>query len=394
MTSKKHVNIPSAFNTLQEYINTENFKGYDPYDYLNSYIPFRWLGKWGQAIAIQVGKLNPINFRPLMGVSKGENPKGLGLLLKSYSILYRETKENKYLDVANYLFERIIDLKSPGKKHYCWGYDFVWANPIIVHPKYMPSSVVSSFVGQGIFEYYKATNNPKAVEVLKSAANYILEDIKCSKTSEGICFSYTEEKPDYCYNASALSAELLAVVYSITKEEKLKAIIQSAIDFILAHQKEDGHWNYSLNIETGNEREQIDFHQGFILCSLEHIKRLLEIEDKRLDKAIVNGLEYYKSVQFFETGKSLWRIPKEYPVEIHNQAQGIITFSELSSYDNSYLGFSTKIAEWTIENMQDKKGYFYYRKFKRYTNKIPYMRWSNSWMLLAMTTLMSKNRTI
>lgn len=194
--------------------------------------------------------------------------------------------------------------------------------------------------------------------------------------------------------AAALSAELLAIVYSISKEEKLKAIIQSAIDFILAHQKEDGHWNYSLNIETGNEREQIDFHQGFILCSLEHIKRLLEIEDKRLDKAIVNGLEYYKTVQFFETGKSLWRIPKEYPVEIHNQAQGIITFSELSSYDNSYLGFSTKIAEWTIENMQDKKGYFYYRKFKRYTNKIPYMRWSNSWMLLAMTTLMSKNRTI
>jgi hypothetical protein len=32
--------------------------------------------------------------------------------------------------------------------------------------------------------------------------------------------------------------------------------------------------------------------------------------------------------------------------------------------------------------MKDKKGYFYYQIGKRYRSKIPYMRWSQAWMLL------------
>ena len=380
-------NINNSLEKVRIYIEKENFKGYDPYDYLNSYFPFRWFGKWGQAIPIQVGKLNPFNIRVLMGIRKEENPKGLGLMLKAYSLLYGKTNEQKYLDTANYLFERILAIRSPNKKHYCWGYNFVWANPKAVHPIYMPSAVVTSFVCQGIFEYYKITNNKLLLDVLLSASKYILEDIHCSETKDGVCFSYTEEKPDYCYNASALAAELLAMVYSITKEDRLKDKIMSAIDFILAHQYSDGHWHYSLNIETGVESKQIDFHQGFILCSLEHIKQLLNINNERLNNAIIRGLEYYKSVQFYENGRSLWRIPKEYPVEIHNQSQGIITFTELSHYDNSYKEFANTIAKWTIDNMQHKKGFFYYRKFKNYTNRISYMRWNNAWMLLALATL-------
>ena len=60
-----------------------------------------------------------------------------------------------------------------------------------------------------------------------------------------------------------------------------------------------------------------------------------------------------------------------------------------------YLKFSETIAQWTIKNMQDKKGFFYYRKLKTHTNKISFMRWSQAWMFLALTelivTLKSKN---
>ena len=55
---------------------------------------------------------------------------------------------------------------------------------------------------------------------------------------------------------------------------------------------------------------------------------------------------------------SKWRLPKIYPVDIHNQSQGIITFSKLRSYHPSYFNFAKTIKEWTIENMQDKTGYF------------------------------------
>jgi hypothetical protein len=86
----------------------------------------------------------------------------------------------------------------------------------------------------------------------------------------------------------------------------------------------------------------------------------------------------------------MWRIPREWPVDIHNQAQGIITSSRLSHLNPEYLEFAKKIACWTIENMQDKTGYFYFRKNRFYTNKISYMRWSNAWMFLALAELLKK----
>ena len=74
-------------------------------------------------------------------------------------------------------------------------------------------------------------------------------------------------------------------------------------------------------------------------------------------------------------------------MEIHNQAQGIITFAKLRDFDRSYLKFAQRIAEWTIENMRDGKGYFHYQKHRLYTNRIPYMRWAQAWMLAALTLL-------
>ena len=41
-----------------------------------------------------------------------------------------------------------------------------------------------------------------------------------------------------------------------------------------------------------------------------------------------------------------------------------------------------------IENMQDKSGYFYYRKYPLFTNKIPFIRWAQGWMMLALSEVL------
>lgn len=375
-----------AIDRLTQYIEGKKFSGYDPYDFLNSKVPWRVLGRTVQAVVVQAGKLMPFNVRPILGIKKEENPKGIGLMLNAYSVQYNKTKSDYYLKQANYLFSRLLALRSKGK-FFCWGYNFVWANPSSVHPKFMPSSVVTSFVVQGIYKYYLVTGDEMAKKVIISASRYILEKIICSEIDGYCCFSYTEEKADFCYNASVLATEVLAIAYSLTNDESLISKVKSAVSFVLSKQHEDGHWNYSLNVATGQESEQVDFHQGFILNSLHHIKTLIQWQDDRIDNAIAKGLKYYKECQFFSDGRSLWRVPKEFPVDIHNQAVGIITFSEFSSYSPDYKAFAIKIADWTIENMQNDRGFFYYRKFKTYTIKIPYVRWSNAWMLLALSTL-------
>ena len=73
------------------------------------------------------------------------------------------------------------------------------------------------------------------------------------------------------------------------------------------------------------------------------------------------------------------------PNDIHNQAQGIIVFAKLSAIDKSYMELSRNIASWTINNMRDKTGFFYYQKYPYLTNRVSYIRWAQAWMLYALS---------
>lgn len=382
--------IKSSLDRLTSYIEGQNFKGWDPYDLLNSPIPFRWFGKMAQAVVIQAGKLLPWSPRRWMFVAKGENPKGLGLMLNAYCNLYRVFKDERYLQKADYLFERLKAVRSQGYEEYCWGYNFVWANPQSVLAKYKPSSVVTAFVCQGVFNYHQLTGNPEAAEIIDSAAQYILKYLNVTETEHGICLSYTEEEKDCCYNASLLSGELLAMKYALTGDGSLLPTIKRILEFAIAHQQDDGHWNYSINLDTGAERKQVDFHQGFVLNSIYNICTNAGLMNDEIKSVLAKGLDFYRTKQFLDNGQSLWRIPKSLPVDIHNQAQGIITLSKIT--DNAeYHKFAETIMQWTMAHMQSRKGYFHYRIFRHYTIRTPFMRWSEAWMLLAFSELLLSN---
>jgi len=49
--------------------------------------------------------------------------------------------------------------------------------------------------------------------------------------------------------------------------------------------------------------------------------------------------------------------------------------------------------EFLLDKMWDERGFFYFRKGRFMTNKIPYMRWSQAWGFHALTTY-AANRQI
>ena len=114
---------------LESYIRQNDFQGYDPYDILNSPIPFRWFGTLGQAVAIQFSKLNPINLRTLIGIKKGVNPKSLGLFLSGYAALYRKNQKEEYKREMDRLIVLIKENMSKDQLGASWGYNFDWATP-------------------------------------------------------------------------------------------------------------------------------------------------------------------------------------------------------------------------------------------------------------------------
>ncbi len=374
--------IWESLNRLTQYIEREDYKGYDPYDGLNSPI-LQFIGHSGKfsRIAITQGlRRLPVNLRPLLMIPKGYNPKGLGLFLTGYTKLLASTGQLDYQEKINNLADILERLASPGYSGFSWGYNFPWQNRNQLFPRGNPTIVNTSFIGHGFLDAYESTKAAKYLTVAKSACDFILNDLhKTHETPDQLCLSYTPCDHERVYNANVLGASLLARVFLFTGDQKLIIPARKMIQYVINAQRDDGSWYYGAN----PKQNWIDLHHtGFVLEFLFYYTKLTG--DRNLDSNIEKGLQYFTRTFLMENGRPrLWH-NRDYPTDIH-AVQAIVTLVKLHSiHDHSQL--LEKLVRWIIDNFQSKHGYFYYQKGKYFTNKIPYMRWSQAWAFHALTT--------
>lgn len=355
--------------------------------------------KFGHKISFLINQLvrrSPINLRKQLGVEKTYNAKAMGLFLKVYSDLKNSEqniiKDSELDDLIQFFYKWLMENYCENYSGICWGYHYDWPRSDgSMFKAGTPNVVVTTFVCRGLIAYYKATGNSSVKSIIKSAAKFVVNDLYSTEQQGGLCYSYTPEQRDMIFNANLLAAEILSFSDILHNEELYSEQIRKVLKFTLDQQNEDGSWYYSLDPNTGKPKKQIDFHQGYMVESIHRICCALELKNQNYRNAINRGLNFYFNNQFFKNGISLWRYPKKWPIDIHNQSQGIITFTILRNYNAKYLDFAKKIAGWTIQNMQGDDGEFYYQKWPLFTNKIPYMRWNQAWMLSALTTLLCQN---
>ena len=79
---------------------------------------------------------------------------------------------------------------------------------------------------------------------------------------------------------------------------------------------------------------------------------------------------------------------RAYPVDIQCAAQAIDTLARLSDGDPACLELSKRVAAWTMRNMQDSKGYFYYRQYPLITAKTPMLHWGQATTFKALSQLL------
>jgi hypothetical protein len=381
---KEEGEVAQAVRKLLDYIEKEGYAGYDPYDALNSPLLVRMRSKWMRVAATVFFRLSPVNLRKAFGVEKGVNPKAMGLLLSAYANLRRKgwavppVKEEA-------IFGWLKENRSPGWSGACWGYNFPWQDRVRLLDKGVPTIVNTAFIGHGLLDYYETGGNREALEMARSACEFILKDLPVHETDQGICFSYTPVKKNIVHNASVLGASLLGRVYAHTREDRLLEQAERSFAFTLHHQHENGLWAYNAYLESGAERFQTDWHQGFILDSLMWFIRAVNPADEKYRRALLAGAEFYRT-QFTEEGACFWRLPRRWPADIHNQAQGIITFAKLEEFVPGSRAMAGRVARWTLDHLWDRKsGRFYYQKWPLFTNKITYLRWSQAWTLLALS---------
>ena len=370
-----------SFDRLKGYCEKENFKGWDPYDGLNSWVIQKTpLGKSRlfRLAWIQLFKRNPINLRPLFGIKKAYNPKGLGLFLIGYCNLYKQDNNQNYFNTITFLANKIISLQTKGYSGACWGYNFDWQARAFFQPKYTPTVVATTFIAEALLEAYEITKNKEYLSTVESCAKFVLKDLNKSYDDNGnFTLSYSPLDRTQVYNAGLLGAKLLCLVYKYNKESDLLTKAKKIVAYVCDKQKKDGSWTYG----TLPFHQWIDnFHTGY---NLECIHTYQEVsKDMTYQKNIEKGLKYYLEMFFTTEGVSKYYNNKVYPVDIHSPAQLIVTLSKLREFDKN-KELINRVLNWTVQNMQSEEGFFYYQKRKRLTSKISYIRWAQAWMFYA-----------
>jgi hypothetical protein len=382
--------LVDSLKRLEEYAKAGKYEGIDPYDALASPYIRSLPSPLLRSALTQVFVYSPINLRGLFKIGPGRNPKADALFASSYCNMYRAglISQEALNGIGEGLSERLLASHIRGYHGYCWGIYFDLQDGRTTIDPRMPSIVPTSFAAHAFLDLYEITQDHGYLDLALSCCDFITGDLNILETEAGICFSYRPNDNKAIHNANLLGASILTRAHFHGGKREFLDLSQRAVDFSVEHQERDGSWSYSIDPKTGNKRFQIDYHQGFIIDSLGEFINNSNLHDIRYEDALRRGIDFYRNEQFEPSGRSLWRLPWRWPVDIHHQAQGITTFCKAWRHDPACLPFAYDIAAWTLEHMWDKSGYFYHQKYPVGTNKNSYMRWSQAWMMFALSLLL------
>jgi hypothetical protein len=371
-----------SLDRVQKWVESHNYRAYEPFDGLSSWArPLTFDNLFAQRILQQTIRQSPVNLRPLMGVKPKDSTKGQGYMAWGYLLLYRATEQEAYLEKAVRCLNWLDKNKVPRFRYHSWSNEFDYASRNGYYSKHDPIIVWTALIGHAYLEAYDLTQDERFLRVAESACRWILE-IPREKTARGHCLSYLPDRRSSVHNANMLGAGLLARTGAKTGDKEFWRVASSAMEYSCSRQRADGSWWYAESAEN----HWIDnFHTGYNLDALRYYIDYTGNEE--FQPNLVKGLEYFKNNFFESSGRPKYYHSRTYPVDIQCSSQAIDTLAWFSDLDPACLPLAQKVAAWTIENMQDRDGHFYYRQYPLIKAKAPMLHWGQATMFKALSQL-------
>lgn len=374
--------VTRSLESVQKWVEARNYQGYDPGDGLTTFLrPLTFGNIFAERILQQLIWKSPINIRPLVGVKPLDSTKGRGFMAWGYLLLHRATGSPDYLHRAKQCLQWLDEHREAGQKGHCWGNHFDFTTRSGRMKAHTPTIVWSGLIGQAFLEAYECTKEPQFLTISRSICEWIL-NLPKEVTANGSCLSYTAVFQNSVHNSNLLGAAMLARTWKHHGDEVLRTVARDAAHYSCARQRPDGSWWYG---EDPKYHWIDNFHTAYNLDSL---RRYIDYTgDTSMQENLLRGYAYFKDVFFEPNGRPKYYHNRVYPVDIQCAAQAIDTFCYFRDLDPAALAMAEKVARWTIENLQDSSGYFYYRQYPLMTAKTPYFHWGQGTMFKALSHL-------
>lgn len=382
----------TATRKMLAYCQANDWAGIDPYDALNSriFLALPFLDRRiPRLVMTQALKRSPFNIRSLMLIPPTQNPKAFGVFLKA-SLKLSKLGWPGADELVRFFIRKLDEMRSPNMPYWCWGYSFPWQTRTLIVPRATPNLVCTTFVADALLDAHEQTGDAQCLKMAASGADYILNDLMWTDGGSVAGFGYPLASMRHnIHNGNLLGAALFCRVAKHAGEKKFIEPALKVARFSASKQHEDGSWAYG---EMPTQKWIDNFHTGYNLWGLQSMARSLETTE--FDARIKKGFEFYREHFFQPDGVAKYYHDKAYPIDIHCVAQSVMSLLAFPEFDGARNErMASGVLSWALENMWSDKGYFYYRVLPYCKIRTSYMRWSQSWMLLALATFLEAAAT-
>jgi hypothetical protein len=324
-----------VWQQLHEYGTSRGWRGYDPYDALDSPVACLLPGKLARQAWTQLHRRSSVNLRPLCGIKPTLNAKALALAALG-------SRDERLLD-------QLESLRTPQGG---WGYPFGWQSRAFYAPRGTPNLICTAFAARAYEQLGR-----------KCDVGFLERQLLRQRDGER-WLTYVPNSDTQVHNVNMIGAALLGR--------------RDCMEFSVKRQRADGSWWYG---ESENQHWIDNFHTGYSLVALKDYEK--RTGDGTFAGAAEHGFSFWEKSFWLPGGTPRYYHTEDHPFDTHCSAQGILTFLAFGRIEKA-----VEAARWAVENMWDKRGFFWYQRGHRGTNRLSYMRWTQAWMYYALAELL------
>lgn len=376
-----------AFEQLHHYLQHNDYKGWEFDDMLSSKLlnALTFGNLYLKRCVVQLGKLSPVNLRPLLSVPKQESGKARGFFAKGYLAMFQATGDEQWLDCAKQQLEWLARNTIDSHEGIAWGNDFDFASRGGFFPKGLPTVVWTGLISESLVLAYDITKDEAYLKLLEGCCAFVENGLERITTqAQGFCFAYAPTLLNHIHNSNLFGASILLRGHAYLGEPRYRDLAAESVNWTLAHELPQHGFYYGAE----DKYRWIDnFHSAYVLDAL-HLVRQTTGDSLVSQQRFDDCYHYWRDTFFLEDGTPRYFDNATYPLDIQCAAQAIETFSKLAGHQQGALEMAQKVCGWTLQHMHKPNGAFRYRIEKHYTIELENIHWGQSTMLAALGLLL------